>query len=77
MSVLAVKLCDGVSRVRHPGAGGGPDVQRADARGEGAWGWQPPILGVLVETEWTEQWGQMGAEMVLPQEGQLSLLLQD
>jgi hypothetical protein len=77
MSALAVKLCDGVSRVRHPGAGGRPDVQCADTRGEGAWCWQPSVLGVLVETGWTEQWGQMGAAMVLPQEGQLSLLLQE
>lgn len=52
-------------------------MQRSDTGGEGAWGWEPPILGLLVETGWTEQWGQMGAAMVLPQEGQLSLLLQE
>lgn len=52
-------------------------MQRADACGEGAWGWQPPILWILVEIGWTEQWGQMGTAMVLPQEGQLSLLLQE
>lgn len=52
-------------------------MQCVDARGEGARCWQSPILGVPVETGWTEQWVQVGAAMVLSQKRQLSLLLQE
>jgi hypothetical protein len=76
-AVVATKLCDGVSRIRHSGTGGGSDMQCADACGERAWCWQSPILGLPVEIGRTEQWGQMGAAMVLSQERQLSILLQE
>jgi hypothetical protein len=68
---------DAVSRVRHSGAGSCSDMQRANACAERAWCWQPTVLRVPVETGWTEQWGQVGPAMVLPQERQLSLLLQE
>ena len=68
---------DGVSRVRHSGAGSCSDMQRVNARVERAWCRQPAILRGPVETGWTEQWGQVGPAMVLPQERQLSLLLQE
>ena len=74
---VTVKPCDGVSRVRHPGAGSRSDMQRVTACGERAWCWQSAVLRVPVETGWTEQWGQVGPAMVLPQERQLSLLLQE
>ena len=74
---ISVIPCDGVSRLRHSGAGSCSDMQRVNACGERAWCWQPIILRVPVETGWTEQWGQVGPAMVLPQERQLSLLLQE
>lgn len=67
-AVFAIKMYDGVSRVRHSGAGGCSDMQCVDTCGERTWCWQSPILGVPVEAWWAEQWGQVGAAMVLPQE---------
>lgn len=74
---VSVMPYDGVSRVRHSGAGSCSDMQRVNACVERAWCWQPAVLRVPVETGWTEQWGQVGPAMVLPQERQLSLLLQE
>jgi hypothetical protein len=76
MTVI-VKPRDGVSRVRHSGVGSRSNMQRINTCCERAGCWQSAVLGVPVETGGTEQWGQVGPAMVLPQERQLSVLLQE